>query len=93
MSYEVLILRSAQKQLATLPKADYERVRDAVAGLAENPRPIGCKKLVGAKVGAFVTEIIGPSMRLMMLSQRSRFYTSEIDEISIHRESYLASET
>jgi len=47
MSYEVLILRRAQKELADLPKADYERVRDAVAALAGNPRPAGCKKLVG----------------------------------------------
>ena len=47
MSYEVLILRRAQKELANLPKADYERVRDAMAALAANPRPVGCKKLVG----------------------------------------------
>ncbi len=47
MSYEVLILRRAQKEMADLPKADYERVRDAVAALTENPRPAGCKKLVG----------------------------------------------
>jgi mRNA interferase RelE/StbE len=47
MSSEVLILRRAQKELADLPKGDYERVRDAVAALAENPRPAGCKKLVG----------------------------------------------
>ena len=47
MSHEVLILRRAQKELADLPRADYERVRDAVAALAENPRPPGCKKLVG----------------------------------------------
>jgi mRNA interferase RelE/StbE len=47
MSYAVLILRRAQKELADLPKADYERVRDALAALAENPRPTGCKKLTG----------------------------------------------
>lgn len=47
MSYEVLILRRAQKELAGLPKADYARVRDAVAALADDPRPPGCKKLVG----------------------------------------------
>jgi mRNA interferase RelE/StbE len=46
MSYEVFILRRAQKELAGLPKTDYERVRDAVAALSENPRPAGCKKLV-----------------------------------------------
>ena len=47
MSYGVSILRRAQKELAALPKADYGRVRDAVAALADNPRPAGCKKLVG----------------------------------------------
>ena len=47
MSYEVFILRRAQKELAELPKADYERMRDAVVALAENPRPAGCKKLTG----------------------------------------------
>lgn len=47
MSYGVSILRRAQKELADLPKADYGRVRDAVVALAYNPRPAGCKKLVG----------------------------------------------
>jgi mRNA interferase RelE/StbE len=47
MSYEVLILRRAQKELADLPKVDYVRVQDAVAALADDPRPAGCKKLVG----------------------------------------------
>ena len=49
MSYQVLILRRAQKALADLPKGDYERVRDAVATLAETPRPNGSKKLAGRK--------------------------------------------
>ena len=47
MSYKLSMLRRAQKALAELPKGDYERVRDAVSGLSENPRPPGCKKLVG----------------------------------------------
>lgn len=47
MIYEVLILRRAQKELAGLPKGDYDRLRDAVAAFGENPRPAGCKKLVG----------------------------------------------
>ncbi|HEX8070768.1 MAG TPA: type II toxin-antitoxin system RelE/ParE family toxin [Pyrinomonadaceae bacterium] len=47
MSYEVFILRRAQKELANLPKTDYERMRDAIAALSENPRPAGCKKLIG----------------------------------------------
>ncbi len=47
MSYEVFILRRAQKELANLPKTDYERMRDTIVALAENPRPTGCKKLTG----------------------------------------------
>ena len=47
MSYEVFILRRAQKELAALPKTDYERMRDAIVALADNPRPTGCKKLTG----------------------------------------------
>jgi mRNA interferase RelE/StbE len=47
MSYELLILRRAQKELADLPRVDYGRVRDALAAPADEPRPAGCKKLVG----------------------------------------------
>jgi mRNA interferase RelE/StbE len=47
MSYEALILRRAWRELADLPRADYARVRDAVAALADDLRPTGCKKLVG----------------------------------------------
>ncbi len=47
MNYVLLILRRAQKQLANLNKSEFERVRDAIALLAETPRPNGCKKLVG----------------------------------------------
>jgi mRNA interferase RelE/StbE len=47
MSYEVLILRRAQKELAALTKVDFERVRGEVLSLADHPRPAGCRKLVG----------------------------------------------
>ncbi|MGH9947117.1 MAG: type II toxin-antitoxin system RelE family toxin [Pyrinomonadaceae bacterium] len=47
MSYEVFILRRAQKELADLPKADYQRMREAIAALATDPRPASCKKLTG----------------------------------------------
>ena len=47
MSYQVDILRRAQKALARLPRQDYERVRDAISVLAEDPRPAGCRKLTG----------------------------------------------
>jgi len=47
MSYQLLILRRAQKELSDLPKAEYIRVRDAIALPAEDARPHGCRKLVG----------------------------------------------
>ncbi|MEN3000905.1 MAG: type II toxin-antitoxin system RelE/ParE family toxin [Armatimonadota bacterium] len=47
MSYTVQILPRAQRQLAKLPAEVYERVRDALRALAEEPRPHGCLKLTG----------------------------------------------
>ena len=47
MEYEVLILRRAQKQLSNIPKPNYARIRDSIASLASNPRPVGSKKLTG----------------------------------------------
>jgi len=46
MNYALRILRRAQKELAALPRNDYERVRDAISKLGDNPRPSGCKKLI-----------------------------------------------
>jgi mRNA interferase RelE/StbE len=47
MSYEVLILRRAQKKLAELPLRDYGRVKDSIFALGHDPRPQGCLKLTG----------------------------------------------
>lgn len=47
MSYQILILRRAQKELAQLPKQEYERIKEAVENLSNEPRPQGCKKLSG----------------------------------------------
>jgi mRNA interferase RelE/StbE len=47
VSYQVEMLSRAQKALARLPQQDYERVRDAIGALTEDPRPAGCRKLAG----------------------------------------------
>ncbi|MBN1191441.1 MAG: type II toxin-antitoxin system RelE/ParE family toxin [Dehalococcoidales bacterium] len=47
MSYKILILRGAQKELSGLPKTTYERAKDAIRRLADDPRPRGCRKLSG----------------------------------------------
>ncbi|MBW4640241.1 MAG: type II toxin-antitoxin system RelE/ParE family toxin [Gloeocapsa sp. UFS-A4-WI-NPMV-4B04] len=45
MNYDIAILRRAQKELAELPTGVYERVRDSIDALAQEPRPPGCVKL------------------------------------------------
>lgn len=47
MSYSILILRRAQKELAQLPAAAYQGAKKAMGRLAQNPRPRGCRKLSG----------------------------------------------
>ena len=47
MTYSVLVLPRAQKELAQLPEGRYKRVRDAIRSLSRDPRPSGCRKLSG----------------------------------------------
>jgi mRNA interferase RelE/StbE len=47
VSYSVFILRRAQRELASLPKEAYEKVKSAISALAESARPRGCRKLTG----------------------------------------------
>ena len=45
--YTVFVERYAQKQLMKLNMTEIPFIKEAIAALAENPRPIGCKKLKG----------------------------------------------
>ncbi|MDO8589422.1 MAG: type II toxin-antitoxin system RelE/ParE family toxin [Armatimonadota bacterium] len=45
MSYRVLILRRAQKELSELPAIAYDRVREALLSLSSDPRPRQSRKL------------------------------------------------
>ena len=47
MKYTVLIERYAQKQIMKLDKKVIPVIKTAIAGLADNPRPYGYKKLKG----------------------------------------------
>jgi mRNA interferase RelE/StbE len=47
MKYTVLIERYAQKQIMKLDKKIIPVIKAAIAGLADNPRPYGYKKLKG----------------------------------------------
>lgn len=45
MNYQVLLMRSAERDMRKLPADAYARVLDALKSLAENPRPPGVRKL------------------------------------------------
>ena len=47
--YRVLVERSAEKDLKRLPANVRGRVEDALRNLANDPRPIGSRKLAGMK--------------------------------------------
>lgn len=47
MSYRISIRKQALKELEDLPSKESRKVSAAIDGLAENPRPAGCKKLKG----------------------------------------------
>ena len=47
MTYEIEIKSSAQKELAKLPRNIADKVIENIRALANDPRPDGCKKLVG----------------------------------------------
>lgn len=48
MDYQVLILPTALKDLAKIPKREQQRIRSTLAGFARTPRPPGCVKLTGS---------------------------------------------
>lgn len=47
MNYSLFILPRATKELEDLPSETYNRIRDAIRKLAQDPRPQGCMKLTG----------------------------------------------
>jgi mRNA interferase RelE/StbE len=47
--YRILLERSAERDLGRLSSEVHDRVIVAIQSLATNPRPPGCRKLVGSK--------------------------------------------
>lgn len=45
--FQVIVTKSAQKELERLPAAATSRIREAIDGLSQNPKPPGVKKLKG----------------------------------------------
>jgi mRNA interferase RelE/StbE len=75
--YKLQVRRRAEKALDKLPDRDYERVVEAILRLKENPRPVGCAKLVGGiyrvRVGAYrVVYLIDDAARLVDIGKVDR---------------------
>ena len=47
MSYKICILRRAQKELSRIPNRSFERIKESIIRLGEDPLPRDCKKLTG----------------------------------------------
>jgi len=47
VKYQLLIERSAQKNLRKIASVDRDRVIESIKALADNPRPRGARKLSG----------------------------------------------
>ena len=47
--YQVLLARSAEKDLSKVPSEVHGRLIAAIQGLGKNPRPAGSRKLAGTK--------------------------------------------
>lgn len=47
MAYTITFKKSASKQLRLLPKNMLSKVASAIDNLADEPRPVNCKKLQG----------------------------------------------
>ncbi len=75
--YAIEFARKAEKELAALGRQEPRRILVAVSGLAENPRPAGCRKLVGGgeayriRVGLYRVSYVIEEGKLVVLIVRA----------------------
>lgn len=76
MSYRIEWTRSAVREIRTLPIQLSIRIAQAVGELSDDPRPKGCKKLVGFKdlwrirIGQYrVIDMVGDPVKLIRVER------------------------
>lgn len=83
MNYTIEIVRSAVRELNKIQVDDRNRVIKAIRGLADNPRPPGCRKLTGreawrVRVGSYrvIYEIHEARLTVLIVAagKRSEIY-------------------
>ena len=82
--HKVYLERAAERDLRRLSAEDFQRVISHIRGLAENPRPTGCRKISGSerdwriRIGDYrlIYEIDDKAMavRVMRLRHRREAY-------------------
>ena len=82
--YTIKITSSAQKEIKKLPPKEIARILPAIQNLAEEPRPSGCKKLVGSK--NYYRIRIGDYRVLYMIEDTIRIV--EVSGVRHRREAY-----
>ena len=75
-TYQVVLSKTARKQLTTLPVFIHNKIIEDITLLSETPRPAGCKKLKGQKnawrirVGDYrvIYEIEDKQLRILVIA-------------------------
>lgn len=47
--YDVYLERSAERDLKRISKGEFSKIIAHIKSLTQNPRPIGCHKIIGSK--------------------------------------------
>lgn len=82
--YEVSLERTAERDLKRLSAKEFQRMTQEIKALTENPRPPGCRKIVGSesdwriRVGDYrvIYEVddIAKAVRVMRVRHRREAY-------------------
>lgn len=82
--HKILLERNAEKDLDRLPANFRSRVITAIRQLASNPRPAGCRKLIGGKNDWRIR--VGPYRIVYEMSDREKVV--RINRVRHRREVY-----
>ena len=82
MRRRVRVAKSAERELKTIPSPTLERIAKAIASLANDPYPSGCRKLAGVRdsfrvrIGAYrvVYRVVPDTVTVLKVAHRASVY-------------------
>ena len=78
MKFTIIIKSTAQKQLKKMPLKDIHKIEKVILQLETEPRPIGCKKLVGS-INIYRIRIGNYRVVYKIIDQQLILYIFDID--------------